>query len=355
MRYVLVKPEKGYLPLYLDLEDVDSPEEFVWRITRALLANDKIYQYLQGAKGIPKKIADWAHDTFDEVSFEGAKVKFKDTIAKDWRITARKLLLEMEKCDETMIFILDELPSMLEKILERLGEDAASDFMAWFRSVRMQQKDQLRRHRFIVGGSIGIDIILRRLSTADKLNDFERLYVEPFTREDARKLVQDLAESMEVKLDASTCERLLELIGPPVPYFIHLLFSQLGQLPQARRHPLTIETLEEVYQKRILGPTCKHYFDHYRGRLKRYGTVGERTAVAVLSTVAQQGRVSDSVLWEVYRKTKKRGASELGFTELMADLECDWYLVLDPHTNEYFFMVNIMGDWWRRWFRAPKR
>ena len=77
--------------------------------------------------------------------------------------------------------------------------------------------------------------------------------------------------------------------------------------------------------------------------------------MAILSTVARQQRASASVLWEVYRKAKKRGASELGFTELMADLECDWYLVLDPHTNEYFFMVDIMRDWWCRWFRAPKQ
>ncbi|MCH8219370.1 MAG: hypothetical protein IH892_21660, partial [Planctomycetes bacterium] len=147
----------------------------------------------------------------------------------------------------------------------------------------------------------------------------------------------------------------LDMIGPPVPYFVHLFFSQLGQLTQSDRQPLTLATLESVYEKKILGPTCKHYFNHYRERLKRYGTVGERTAVTILSIVARQQRASASVLWEVYRKAKKRGSSELGFTELMADLECDWYLVLDPHTNEYFFMVDIMRDWWCRWFRAPKK
>jgi hypothetical protein len=34
----------------------------------------------------------------------------------------------------------------------------------------------------------------------------------------------------------------------------------------------------------------------------------------------------------------------------MADLEYDWYLRLDPDTNEYFFRLKVMRDWWRRWY-----
>ena len=354
MRHVLLRPVEGYWPVYFDLEDVDSPEEFVWQVTHALLSNDRVRNFLSKAKSLPGKLRDWVKETFDEVGFEGAKVKFKSAVGEEWRDIARRLLLEMEKFDETVIFIFDELPAMLEKVQAKHGEDTARDFMAWFRTVRMQQKDQLRRHRFIVGGSIGIDLILRRLNTVDKLNDFERLYVEPLGEDEARRLIADLAETMRVELREGLADRILSLIGPPVPYFIHMLFSQLGQLPLSEKQPLGIETLEKVYRGRVLGPTCKHYFDHYRERLKRYGKASEKSAVAVLSTVAEKKRVSESVLYDVYRKAKGRGASELGFSELLADLECDWYLVLDPNTNEFFFMVDVVRDWWRRWYRAPK-
>jgi len=354
MRHVLLKPREGYLPIYLDLEDVNAPEEFLWRLTRELLSNDRLRRFLQKAKGVPERIMDWAHDHFDEVGFEGAKIKFKQSLGAAWRDTARHLLRYLEKCDQTVTFVLDEMPAMLETMADKAGEETARDFMAWFRTARLQQKDQLRRHRFILGGSIGIDVILRRLNTVDKLNDFERLYVQPLERADAVKLADDLAEAMDVQWNAPVRDKLLKLIGPAVPYFIHLFFSQLGQLSRKERHALSVKTLKEMYQQHILGPTCKHYFDHYRTRLKRYGVVGERAAMAILSTVAEQGRASASVLWEVYRKARKRGANELEFAELMADLECDWYLVLDPRTNEYYFMVAVMRDWWRRWFRAPK-
>jgi hypothetical protein len=39
----------------------------------------------------------------------------------------------------------------------------------------------------------------------------------------------------------------------------------------------------------------------------------------------------------------------------LADLQCDWYLALDPNTNEYRFMLDVMRQWWQRWFGRPKR
>jgi len=354
MRHVLQVPAEGYWPVYFDLEDVDSPEEFVWRVTRALLSNDHVCKFLNGAGSPHGKLQEWIRGSFDELRFDGAKVRFKDAVSEDWREVARRLLLEMEEFDETVIFIFDELPAMLERVQAKRGEETARDFMAWFRVVRLQQKDQLRRHRFVVGGSTGIDLVLRRLKSADNLNDFEGLYVEPLREEAARRLIADLAETMRIDLSGELVDRILELIGPPVPFFVHMLFSQLGQLPATARQPLHIGALDEVYRSRVLGPTCRQYFDHHRERLKRYGKSREKSAVAILSIVAEKGRVSDSVLYDVYKNAKGRGASERGFSELLADLECDWYLVLDPQTNEFFFIGDEIRDWWRQWHRPPK-
>ncbi len=357
MRHVLLRPRDQYLPIYLDLEDVDSPAELVWRVSREVLSHDKLRAALRSAKGLPTAVMSWVKDTFDEVEYEGAKVKFKSAIQEDWRSAAKRLLLEMEKVGPIIIFIFDELPAMLDNICAQHGDKAATDFLAWFRSARLQQKDHLRRYRFIAAGSTGIDVTLRRLGDADKLNDFERLYVQPLERDAAVRLIADLGDGMGVSLTEVLTDRVLELIGPPVPYFIHLFFSQLGQLPK-RAEQLALETLDEVYQQRVLGPTCKHYFDHYRDRLGRYGRLRERAAMAVLRSIAQasRARVSRSTLFDVYRNARGREASDLEFNELMADLECDWYVSLDVTTNEYFFAVNVMRDWWNRWYApAPKR
>jgi hypothetical protein len=39
----------------------------------------------------------------------------------------------------------------------------------------------------------------------------------------------------------------------------------------------------------------------------------------------------------------------------MADLESDFYLLLDLKTNEYGFLLQVMRDWWKRFSRMVGR
>ncbi|HEY1663353.1 MAG TPA: hypothetical protein VGI03_13120 [Verrucomicrobiae bacterium] len=352
MRHIFLHPQSNFLALSFELEDVDSPEEFVWRVTKELLSHDNVRKLLSQAKRLPSGVMSWVKEHFDEAEFEGAKVKFKTEIQKDWRDAAKRMLTELEKSDQTVIFLFDELPAMLDRIIEKRGESVARDFLAWFRTVRLEQKDVLRRHRFIVAGSVGIDQILRKLGATDKLVDFARLTVEPLDDSVAGKLAEDLAGSFSITWSPQLASKMFELIGAPVPYFIHIFFSQLGQMPAAQRTSLTSEQLERIYRERVLGPTCRHYFDHYQSRLTRYGKKGEKAAFAILRAVAGQGRISRPALYDIYRKARGKVASEQEFDELMADLEYDWYLRLAPDTNEFYFRLKVMQDWWRRWYPA---
>jgi len=354
LRHVLQVPRDGYRPVCFDLEDADSSEEFLWRLTRVLLSNVHTRKLLNGAASLPGMLREWIGDDFDETRFDSARVKFKKAAGKDWSDIARRLLLELEGMDATVIFILDELPAMLEKLQTKQGEGGARDFLAWFRTARLRQHRKLRPHRFIVADSGGSESILCHSIRAHELSDFERLYVQPLQDDAARRLIRDLAETMHVELDELLVNRILELIGPPVPYYIHMLFSQLGQLPSAHRQPLHIKTLAEVYRSRVRGPTCKHYFEHYRQRLRRYGKTAEKSAVAILSIVAERGRVSEEALRAVCRKTKHHSTSSVAFGDLLAHLERDWYLVRDPRTSTFYFGLDVMRDWWQRWHRTAK-
>lgn len=350
MRHVLLHPRKGYLPLSFELEDVDSPEEFVWRVTKELLGCSRTRAALSRVRRLPSAIGDWVKDTFEEAEFEGAKIKFKQSIREDWREAAKRMLMELEKADETILFLFDELPAMLDRIIEKHGEEAARDFLAWFRPIRLAQKDVLRRHRFIVAGSVGIDQILKKLGATDRLVDFTRLTVEPLDADATNQLIHALAVTFELTWDPSLSAKLVELIGASVPYFIHIFFAQLSQLPRLEQTKLKPVDLDRIYAERVLGPTCRNYFDHYRTRLKRYGTGGQNAALAILRSVAGRERISRPALFDIYRKAHGRGANEHGFDDVMADLEYDWYLRLDPDTNEFYFRLKVMQDWWRRWY-----
>jgi hypothetical protein len=65
--------------------------------------------------------------------------------------------------------------------------------------------------------------------------------------------------------------------------------------------------------------------------------------------------VSDSALYDVYRRARGKGATSFEFSEIMADLESDFYLLLDLKTNEYGFLLQVMRDWWKRFSRMVGR
>jgi hypothetical protein len=354
MAHVLKRPREGYLPVYLDVEDVHDPDQFAAELVAALLEHDKLRSYLSAAKGLPSGLMDFLTSHLDKVRTDYFEVELKDRIHDTWKETTKALILEMEKAEGTVIFITDEFPQFIDNIERKHGADGARAFLEWFRSLRMKQKDRLRRFRFILGGSTGIDIILRRLEVSDKLNDCFRVPVEAISEEAGGKLLKGLAERYNLTFTAEAFKHTFELISPPVPYFLHLLVSQLILEEKLRDRELSPQDIDEVYQRRLLGPTCRAYFEHYRRRLRRYGPGGERAAVAILQDIAQAvtGRVSQSGLYDTYRRARGKGVSTLEFDEIMADLESDWYVVLEPPTNEYHYLLSTMKDWWKRYYRT---
>ena len=354
MRHVLKRPQAGYLPVYLDVEDISAPEGFVTELLAALFEHDRLRKFVTSIRGLPTSVLDFITKHVDELGPEQFRVRLKESLGEVWQTTARRMILEMEKMDETVVFIIDEFAEMVDKVSRAKGQgsDAAIEVVAWFRRLRLRQKDELRRYRFIIAGSTSIDMTLRRLGIPDKLNDCFRLPIEPLEPEYARVLLEGLAQSYGLQFTKAARDQFFELIGPPVPYFIHLFVSQLILEPGLKGKMLTPEQVGEVYRKRLLGPTCHKYFDPYRQRLRRYGPAAERAAVAILRAIAAApaGRASDTTLYAVYRKARRKGATETEFREIMADLECDWYVLLDTATNEYYFLMDIMKAWWNRFY-----
>jgi hypothetical protein len=354
MAHILKRPREGYLPVYLDVEDLHDPDQFGTELIAALLEHEKLRSYLSAAKGLPSGLTDFLTAHVHKVRTDYFEVELKELIQDRWKETAKALILEMEKAKDTLIFIIDEFPQFIDNIERKHGADGARAFLEWFRSLRMKQKDRLRRFRFILGGSTGIDLILRRLEVSDKLNDCFRVPVEAISKVAAATMLTGLAERYELTFTPQAFGRVLELISPAVPYFLHLLVSQLILEEKLRDGELSPQDIDDVYQRRLLGPTCRAYFEHYRQRLRRYGTSRERAAVAILQEIAQApaGRVSQSGLYDTYRQARGKGVSALEFDEIMADLESDWYVVLDPPTNEYYYLLSTMKDWWKRYYRT---
>jgi hypothetical protein len=354
MAHLLKRTKSGYLAVYLDVEDIHDPEVFCSHLIAALLEHSSLRKLVSGIKGLPKKLTEFIGDRVQKIKIDMLEIELKEIVGESWSSVARTLILEMEKAEDTVLFIIDEFPQLIENLARKHDDETARGFLQWFRSLRMKQKDVLRRYRFVLAGSTSIDLSLRRLDVPDKLNDFCRVPIEALSTEHADALLDSLSEVSGLRFTAEGRKALFELVSPPVPYFVHLFVSQILMEEKLRNKELGAEEVGDVYRRRVLGPTCRAYFDYYRQRLKHYGEPGRRAALALLQEVAHApaGRVSNSMLYDVYRKARGRGASSFEFDEIMADLESDWYLQLDPRTNEYCFLLSVMRDWWKRFYRT---
>lgn len=225
MRHVCKMPLDGYVPVYLEVEDVHSPQDFAAELLASLAGQARLRKLLTQLKSLPAQVSDLLAERIDEVGAGQFKIKLRDALGEKWKTLSGRLVREMEKADGKVISIIDEFPQMIENVVAAEGLSTARSLLGWFRSLRMRQKDELRRFRFILAGSTGID--------------------------------------------------------------------------------------------------------------------------------------ADSLLFDVYKKARGKGASELEFREILADLECDLYVSLGTATNEYFFQMEIMKAWWRRFYAklkpAPKK
>ena len=160
----------------------------------------------------------------------------------------------------------------------------------------------------------------------------------------AKEFIKELFASNQIIVKNDIQEKILDLIGSPVPYFIQLLISETKRYHDRN---LTPEVIEKIYNERILGPTCRYYFDYYEERLKEYGSINEKGAKAIITELSKAGNLTKSELINIFMLSTKSDDSSK-FDDLMNDLEMDFYIKFDTGNN-YSFLSKILSDWWLRW------
>ena len=168
----------------------------------------------------------------------------------------------LASADEPIVFFLDELPLMLDRLLKsEEGTVKAIALMRWLRELR--QAPDLHTLRFVLAGSIGIEQLLNQIGEISTINDFERMKLQPYTDAIAEQFLEGLSSSYNFPLNDDTRAAMLTIIGPPVPYFLQGLFSETRKACDDESLEPSVALVERVYREKVLGEDCKTYFDHY--------------------------------------------------------------------------------------------
>lgn len=331
-------PRRNWRVFLLDTEWIKGPGEFIAELAAELSKESKAREFFE-------KVWGKLRDSIDEVSLAEFKIKLKEDISDRWREKGRELLRIVEAIDQKFLFVVDEFPLMIKRMMDK-DKEIAVDFLEWFRALR-QGPNNLENSHFIIGGSIGIERLINKLGAAYTINDFEQIKVSTFSKDVATNFIMELFKSEGHTVDHLMADKILELIGPPVPYYIQILVSEMVKEARLENARISPEQAVRVYRTRVLGVECKSYFDDYYQRLSRYYTPKEERIVkTLLRALAKVDSISSKDLFNLYMDASNQKGNREDFALLMNDLVRDFYAEFDPNNQTYSFVSKVLKDWW---------
>lgn len=357
MYHLLDHPEPGWKPIHVDAESIREPVNFVIALLDALMQDQSIRKFLLSSW---KRIKGSTRSLLESVELGtpwdvDIKLKLKGKIQADWAQKSEGLLCKLCEYDKgsKILFIIDELPVMLHLFRDNNVPDAdIRGFLYWFRKLRTDPVIGLTNCHFLIGGSIGIEPYLSRLGAIDSFNDFERITLSEMDGKKSESFLRALLNGHEIVMSSASVRECLSLIGTPIPYFIQVLVAEIANEHAYRPRSLGPERLNQLYENRVLGSSCKGYFQHYYDRLRYYDKTEEQAAKALLKEFALSypSCLSKSHMRAVYRKIIGESATDDGFAQIIGRLENDFYIRYQRKDGGYIFASKILCDWWRRYY-----
>ncbi len=334
--------------VFLEVEDVYSPQRFLSEMVMALVENEKINKKT-ALISILKKGFQWFKENIEELETPVFKAKLRNYIEadlkEDWLEKSRQIFEIIRGTDVDIYFIIDEFPIAIKNMEPKEAEK----FLHWFRKLRQVTKNL----KFVVGGSVSIDRVVRDIGGVSTINDFKRIRIGGFQEKVALNIIEKIFNEEGWIYEESLGGKILACTGEAcIPYFIAIMLSALKEERDLRGGEINEELIGKVYNHRILGSEGKHYFEHYSQRLcifyKGLGGMEEKAARAILRKVCSVDYYPVNLAFGVFKHETGIDDYEK-FIDLIADLSNDFYIEHDPKKGLKFYS-KMLKDWWRVYY-----
>ena len=337
-------PRENWDVVYVDVEGGDGPADCVAAILAALAASPK-YRSRFEAIPLSRAIGDVLGRLSASVDTDLLRVELKSAIGREWAHAADQLrarLVGLPDASSNLLIIIDELPILVSRILRTGGQERDAELLlSWFRQLR--QAPELRdKICTLVGGSIGLEGVLRRARLSGSINDLVPFRLDSWSRPTAVEFLNALGNNYDFHLDDEYVALLLDLLGDPVPYHVQLFFSTLRDACRGESVCVSPEVIERCFEERLAGATGSAHLDHYATRLEiAFDEFEHETARGILGYVCR--RTDGATLAEL--EELRRGSGQT-FPSVLRELEADGYLVRQDERLR--FRSNLLRAWWRK-------
>lgn len=344
---LLDAPRDPFRPLYMDVEHLESPADFVIELLAALRHDDHFARTVNALWEETKEVGRYLRGLTSRIDLGSLKVYLREQtdLAKNWRSYGDRAVRLLAREHPRLLLLVDEFPIMVHQIAQRdTGE--LTRFLRWFRAARIAPDTQTR---FLIGGSTNLVSALDAIGLVDTVNDFVVQQVEPFDSSTAERFVREALEAQGVQLSRDVRERMVSVVGTAIPYLLSLLLALLLDRYRKWGAPITVDTVQEVFETELLGGATP-FFCHYYSRLQQYYPGDEaRQAKAILGVLSRSDSpVRKDTLYQLYLKCaalEHTASNTEQFQRLMQKLENDFYVAgID---DAYRFSNRAIQLWWK--------
>ncbi len=344
LKKMKAEPAPGTIPIYRDLEGLDTPIRFV----------ERVYEDVARYLGRLRRTADGVHTLLRHLcGLEMPGIRFPIVAAPHWKDLLERTLADLARHqDDTVVFFWDEIPMMLDKIRRASGERTALDLLDCLRAARQQHP----RLRMVLTGSVGLHHVVRSLRGAgalsDATNDLRRIELPPLDPVPATELARRLIRGEGIDCeDETACARAIAASVDRIPYYIHHVVAGLA----GETRPVHPEVIVRHVRDELSSPSDPWHLAHFRERIDEYYAPERRaTALFALDEIALDGpleidsmrrRIASSVGDEDDPISRAAlSGDERPLVALLEDLERDHYIA--HHVDGYRFRFELVRLYW---------
>ena len=335
MRELHRDPRANWDVVYIDVEDARGAADLFARLISELAQDGRYRNWLEAGR-LPHALrSGWA--SFKHVKVLG--VELEKALGRDWAPVADYLEKRLERLPEgrRLLIIVDELPILISRMLDSEGgREDASLLLAKLR--RWRQTPALRgKVQTLIGGSIGLEGVLRRARLSASINDLTPFRVASWSRPTAARFLREVGKDAGFPLTDPWIGRMLDLLRDSVPYHVQLFFAALQNDCDGAPGALSLSVIDRCFEERLTGPGGTPHLDHYASRLEFVFNSPEREFA--YDVLARASRFENGVVGSEVAAAGGEHAARTG--DVLQALEADGYL--ERRDDHFAFQSNLGG------------
>ncbi|MCP4185386.1 MAG: hypothetical protein GY761_19095 [Hyphomicrobiales bacterium] len=330
----------GWTAVEIDVEGMHQPEQFARAICKqiegqlsiASTVKTHFTQRIQNLLG-----GNWAGSPLEALGSVDA-IEFLDALISALNDTNNKSAI-----------LVDEIAYFFLRCAEK-DQEVAYHFAYRLRGIQQKYKNV----RWLLTGSIGLNVVAKRYELDGAFVDFESVALEPFTNEEAMSFLRDptIQAQLNQMFDASDedFDWMFKEIGWLAPYCLKLVanetkpsrFNEDGSVPTA-----IIEDFKNAFAK-LLGPGRCGEFAVWKEHVRKNLPATERElALVVLDCLSKKadGEKLDTLL-SIAVETNA-GTTRKKLKSVVHILMTDG--LLEARAERYFFRSGLIRQYWKEY------